>query len=68
MKALLFFSMVLKETPKENTPLNKKALTRGMNMEIWVVCASKQLFTTGSYGLMVFKKNSYLVSKLHSLG
>ena len=49
--------MVLKETPKENTPLNKtEALTRGMNMEIWVVCTSKQLFTTGSYGQIKFSK------------
>ena len=57
MKALPFFSMVLKETPKENTPLNKtEALTRGMNMEICVVCTSKQLFTTGSYGQIKFSK------------
>ena len=47
----------LKDTHKENTPSNKtEALTKSINMYVWVIGASNQLFIRGSYNQIKFSK------------
>ena len=42
-------SNIFEDTDRENAPSNKTpALTERMNMDIWVICASNELFTRGS--------------------
>ena len=44
----LWVGISLKDTPMEKTPSNKTpALTKSMNMDIWVVRTSNQLFIRG---------------------
>ena len=40
---------IIEETHREKVPSNETAaLTKSMNMDIWVVCTSNQLFVKGS--------------------
>ena len=60
----------LKDTHKENTPSNKtEALTKSINMYVWVIGASNQLFIRGSYNQIKFskKKMKQSVAKFLSL-
>ena len=42
---VVFTEEILKDTHKEKSPLNKiPAFTKSVNMDIWVVDSSKQLF------------------------
>ena len=44
-----YASELLKDTHREKVPWNKTlALTKSMNMDIWVVGTANQLFTRGS--------------------
>ena len=46
-----------KDTQREKSPSNKApALTSSMNMDIWVVAISNQLFIRGSYTEKIFSK------------
>ena len=47
----------VKDTDRENAPSNKTpALTKSMNMGIWVVGTTNQLFIRGSYTEIKFSK------------
>ena len=47
-------------THKENVPSNKtRALTKSMNMDIWVVGKLNQLFIRGLFTEINFSKNKY---------
>ena len=47
----------VKDTHRENAPSNKiPALTKSMNMDIWVVGTTNQLFIRGSYTEIKFSK------------
>ena len=47
----------VKDTDRENAPSNKtSALTESMNMDIWVVGTTNQLFKRGSYAEIKFSK------------
>ena len=46
-----------KDTQMENTPSNKtQTLAKGMNMNIWVIGPSNQLFIRGSCNQIEFPK------------
>ena len=46
-----------KDTHRKNAPSNKTpVLLESMNMGIWIVCTSNQLFITGSYAETQFSK------------
>ena len=46
-----------KDTHWEKVPLNKtQAITKSMNMDIWVVATSNLLFKRGSYNEIKFSK------------
>ena len=64
-----FLPYFLKDTHREIEPLNKTpAFTKSMNMDIWVVGTSNQLFIRGSYTETKFsKKSEHLLEKLRSL-
>ena len=48
----------VKDTHREKAPSNKTpALTKSMNMDIWVVGTPNQLFRRGSYSETKFSKN-----------
>ena len=47
----IFFrsNYIIKDIHREKEPsIKKQALTKSMNMDIWVVCTSNQLFIRGS--------------------
>ena len=47
----------LKDTPRTNTPSNKfQALTKSINMDIWIIDTLNQLFIRGSYTQIKFSK------------
>ena len=53
----LVFDRVLNDTQREKAPLNKSpALSKSMNVDIWVFGTSAQLFITGSYTETKFSK------------
>ena len=52
-----FSGNCFKDTHRENTPSNKtQALTKSMNISIWVVSTLKQLFIKSSYALIKFSE------------
>ena len=56
MKNFIFCAV----THKENVPSNKtRALTKSMNMDIWVVGKLNQLFIRGLFTEINFSKNKY---------
>ena len=51
------FHQLVKDIERENTPSNKtQALTKSVNMCIWEIRVSNQLFTKGSYTEIKFLK------------
>ena len=55
---------MFKDTHREKAPSNKTpALTKSMNMDIWVVGTSNQLFKRGSYTEIKFSKKYYSLSQ-----
>ena len=53
-----------KDTQREKAPSNKTpALSESMNMDIWVVSTSNQLFITGSYTETKFSKKKVHTGK-----
>ena len=47
----------VKGTHRENTPSDKtEALTKNMNMYIWIICTLNQLYLRGSYTQIKFSK------------
>ena len=54
----------IKDTHRENTRSSKtQALTKSINMDIWVIGALNQLFRRGSYTQLSFWKNKVIVGK-----
>ena len=56
---MIFMDLVLKDNHREKKPWNKltQALKKNMNMDIWPVGTSIQLFIRGSYiEIKIFKK------------
>ena len=58
-------SRKFKDTHREKASSNKTpALSESMNMDIWVVGASNQLFIAGSYPKTIFSKKELILAKL----
>ena len=63
-RVCLNLSIILKEMHRENTlSINTQALTKSMNMEIWVVFTSNELFIKGSYSQIKFSNKRVVSAK-----
>ena len=59
-----YFYSTLKDTYREKLPSNKTPVyTKNMDMDIWVVAISNQLFMRGSYTKQKFYKNKVVTGK-----
>ena len=59
-----YFYSTLKDTYREKLPSNKTPVyTKNMDMDIWVVAISNQVFMRGSYTKQKFYKNKVVTGK-----
>ena len=59
-----YFYSTLKDTYREKLPSNKTPVnTKNMDMDIWVVAISNQLFMRGSYTKQKLYKNKVVTGK-----
>ena len=57
-------SIFIKDTHKENTPLNTtETLSKSMNMHLWAIGTSNQLFIRGSFPQTMFRKNEVVMTE-----
>ena len=62
-------SICFKDTHMEKAPSNKTpAFTKSMNIDIWVVVTSNQLFIRGSYTEQNFQINKVVIGKTPFFG